>query len=148
MQQKSSWLWPRGVDRVLLELLLDDAGCAEGAEDELDDSKGEDGDDEADDGVEDGVFGVGNFGFVAARYDVAEAAIDEHDNTDDSDSIEDLVGNVSEGAGRADEVGRDAVWSGGFGASLSWIAAVTDGEGHSLGGPDSGDCAYGGEELN
>ena len=66
-----------------------DGAVRDDVDNEVHDCVGKEGDYETDDRVEDGVFCVGDFFRVAAGNDVAEAAIDEHNDRDDTDCGED-----------------------------------------------------------
>lgn len=92
--------------------------ASDGVDDEVDNCECENRDDKADDGVKNGVFGVCNFFAVTARDDVAETAIDEHDNGNDADGIKNSVGDLGEDTVLADELGRHSLSAGGFCAFL------------------------------
>ena len=57
----------------------------DGVENEVDNSICEQRNNEANNGIEDGVFSVGNLFAVTTGENIAEAAINEHNNRDETD---------------------------------------------------------------
>ena len=91
-------------------------GAADGVDDEIHNSVGQDGDNEADDGVHDGILGIGNLFAIATRDDVAKAAVDEHNNGDDTDGVKDGVSDLGEDAINADKFGGHTIGASNFSA--------------------------------
>lgn len=85
-------------------------------EDEVNDCVRKEGDDKADDCVKDCVFRVGDFFRVAARENIAETAINKHNNRDDTDDEENDVCDSAENAVVADQFRRHAGRTSGFSA--------------------------------
>lgn len=71
---------------------------ANSIEDEVDDCESENGNNKTDDRIQDCIFRIGDFFAVAAGHDVAEAAPDKHDDGNDTNDVEDGIGNSSENA--------------------------------------------------
>ena len=74
-------------DNYLLILIFEDSYLLttnDGIEDKVDNSICEKRDNEADDGIENGVFSVGNLFAVTTGENIAEAAINEHNNRDET----------------------------------------------------------------
>ena len=122
-------------------MLSDGAGNAHAVQDEVDDGESENGNDETDDGVKDGVFGVGDLFVVAARENIAETAVDEHDDGDDADGVKDGVGDAGENAVFADQISRHAVRASGG-------SAILDGDGHGFSSHESETSADTGDDLD
>ncbi len=97
----------------------------DGVEDEVDDGVGQNRDDEANNRIKNGVLRVGDFFTIATGKDVAETAVNQHDDRDYTDDIEDGVGDLGEDAVNADEFSGHTI-------STSSGSTLLDGESHSF----------------
>ena len=72
--------------------------ATDGANNKVDDCVGKNCDNEANDCVHDGVFSIGNFFAVTARYNIANTAENKHNNRNNTNGVKDSVGNLSKNA--------------------------------------------------
>lgn len=93
--------------------------------DEVDDSISQDGDDKTNDGIKDGVLSVGDFFAIAARKDVTQTAVDEHNHRDNANDVKHGVGDLSKDAINPNKFGWHTISAGSFGTFL-------DGESHGF----------------